>query len=621
MVENTIAIIGMGPRGLSILERLIMLYKTYPYSGDMDVLLIDPNELGTGVHSIQQPDHLLVNTIACQITLFGDDTIKDAGPIRRGPNFYQWATQQGYRRVNGAFIKTIESDGEEIKENDYLPRSLLGMYLEWGYQEFIRTLPQGMNVRVFRQRVDDLFIREDRKVDILLSGGEYYSADFIYITTGHGKNIPSQDDCRLQEFVTANQEKNPLLQYYATSYPVSMLDSIPSEARVLIQGIGLTAYDVLSQLTHGRGGIFNEKDSRLQYIPSGLEPKISVFSRQTLPFNSRAINQKGISGQYKPSFFTPDKLKQLQIQNSLTTGSQQLNFKEQVLPLLIKEMGYVYHCTLNKYWQAPDSYHLNPEDTRVIEALLYPHHGKDISSLHEYTQFFMDYLKDDLLAAQAGNIEGPIKAATDVLRDTRDILRLIVDFRGLSADSHKDFIEYFTPVFNRISVGPPMQRNLELQALMETGIVTLAGGVSSTLKLNSQTGCFEVHTDFTMEKHLTEADVLIKAKLDKFSPLKDESLLIQNLSARGIFRPFMNQNYHPGGIDIDHQQHPVNTKGKALSMIWVLGNVAEGPNFYTYVLPRPLVNSRFIRDAGRCVIEMYQQIQNCSKVKKISIYN
>lgn len=55
----------------------------------------------------------------------------------------------------------------------------------------------------------------------------------------------------------------------------------------------------------------------------------------------------------------------------------------------------------------------------------------------------------------------------------------------------------------------------------------------------------------------------------------------------------MNEGYHPGGLDIDQCQHPINRMGEAQTAFWVLGNPAEGANFYTYVLPRPLVNSRF----------------------------
>ncbi|MFE8047902.1 FAD/NAD(P)-binding protein [Brenneria goodwinii] len=619
MPRTTIAILGMGPRGLSILERLITLYHHYPQSGKIDILLVDPNEMGTGAHSPQQPDHLLVNTVACQITLFGDTTVKDAGPTRSGPCFYQWATEQGYRHIDGHIVRATEG-GRAIQPNDYLPRRLLGEYLSWAYRELIRELPPGLNVRQLPLRAVNLYLRDDGKTDILLEEGVQFSADFIYITTGHGKNMPSLDDHRLQQFVSANQSNNPRLQYYATPYPMSALDAISPDTRVLVQGIGLTAYDVLSQLTYGRGGVFTEKEGRLSYTPSGREPKIALFSRQALPFSSRGTNQKGVGGQYTPSFLTIEAIRQLRAQNSIASGSPQLDFEKQILPLLLKEMSYVYRCTLQGNRLEPASYQVNAEESQAIQTLLYPHQDKTFSSLCEYSRFFAAHLEDDLAAAEAGNVEGAVKAATDVIRDVRDILRAAIDFGGLTAASHRRFLEHFCPLFNRIAVGPPKQRNQELQALMNAGIVTLAGGPSTTLVLNARSGCFETHSTFTGEVRLVESDVLIKAKIDSFSPLYDDSSFIRNLTAQGIFRPYINQGFHPGGIDIDRHQHPINSKGRGLTTLWALGNLAEGPNFYTYVLPRPLVNSRAIRDAGQCVINMYQQLLSRRSVNGLPVY-
>ncbi len=52
MLHSTVAILGVGPRGISILERLLTLYSHYPFSGNIDILLIDPNEMGIGPHSV-----------------------------------------------------------------------------------------------------------------------------------------------------------------------------------------------------------------------------------------------------------------------------------------------------------------------------------------------------------------------------------------------------------------------------------------------------------------------------------------------------------------------------------------------------------------------------------------
>ncbi|WP_254901524.1 FAD/NAD(P)-binding protein [Lonsdalea britannica] len=232
----------------------------------------------------------------------------------------------------------------------------------------------------------------------------------------------------------------------------------------------------------------------------------------------------------------------------------------------------------------------------------------------------MAHLTDDLHAAEQGNVEGAVKAATDVIRDVRDILRGAIDFGGLTGESHQRLLEHYSPIFNRIAVGPPLARNRELLALMGAGVVKLAGGPASTLLLNARSGCFEMNSTFAEANSRTEYDVLIKAKIDSFSVLHDDSLFIRNLIAHGVIRPFINQGYHPGGIDIDRNQHPISRQGETQTSLWALGILAEGPNFYTYVLPRPQVNSRALQDAGRCVIDMYQQLEQLYAINHSNVF-
>ncbi|WP_246046906.1 hypothetical protein [Bartonella mastomydis] len=108
-------------------------------------------------------------------------------------------------------------------------------------------------------------------------------------------------------------------------------------------------------MTYGRGGNFTEDSGQLHYIPSGKKPTIALFSRQTLPFSSRGVNQKGDGEQYVPSFLTLDAIHHLRMQNSIATGSPQINFKTQILPLLLKEMSYVYRSTQLGRWLSPES--------------------------------------------------------------------------------------------------------------------------------------------------------------------------------------------------------------------------------------------------------------------------
>ena len=84
----------------------------------------------------------------------------------------------------------------------------------------------------------------------------------------------------------------------------------------------------------------------------------------------------------------------------------------------------------------------------------------------------------------------------------------------------------------------------------------------------------------------SQADVLIVARLDAYSPLTDASPLSDNLLGRGLVRPYLNGGYHPGGIEIDQQLHPVGADGVPEARIWIVGFPVEGPHFYTHALPR-----------------------------------
>ncbi|MBD2803228.1 FAD/NAD(P)-binding protein [Xenorhabdus sp. ZM] len=607
MSDKKLAIIGLGPRGLNILERIITLHQKYLENENIEIILIEPNHIGTGVHDIEQPEHLLVNTVACQITMFGDHTITPAEPMILGPSFYDWVQEQGYRHVDGRYLK-VKDKGTPIAPNDYLPRALLGKYLSWTYHYLVTHCNKNIKITHSKSKVTNLTLKKDKKIKIDLESGSELVADFVFLTTGHGKNLPSMKDYQIKQFVNSARSKNPKLNYIDKPYPITKLTGISSEARVLIQGIGLTAYDVISHLTQGRNGQFYQENGNHMYKPSGNEPSIFIHSREVLPFSGRALNQKGVGGQYQPSFFTDQAIKRIKTDN-LKNGQIKIDFEKQLFPLLFKEMCYVYRSTLEGHWLHVDSYEISAEDEKYIKYLFSPNKGKTFSSLSGYTSWFLNYLNEDIKEAEKGNVKGAVKAATDVIRDIRDILRDAIDFGGLLPESHKHFIEHYCPIMNRIAVGPPKERNQQLMSLMESGVIKLAGGPSSQIILNEQEGCFEIHTQFEKEVSIIKADVLIKARLDGFSPCSDDSALIYNLNNQGMIRPFINGNYHCGGIDIDNKMHPITQNGTSIDNIWALGNIAEGPNFYTYVLPRPFVNSRAIRDAGNIVIEMYGKIK------------
>ena len=84
--DTSVAIVGLGSRGLSVLERVVTLAKLAgPGAGRVQVEVVDPSCDGAGVHATDQPDYLLLNTTCSQVSLFPDahsvgDDVDAPGP-------------------------------------------------------------------------------------------------------------------------------------------------------------------------------------------------------------------------------------------------------------------------------------------------------------------------------------------------------------------------------------------------------------------------------------------------------------------------------------------------------------------------------------------------------------
>ncbi len=607
MRAASIAIVGMGPRGFSILERIVSTARARHGFVPLDIHLIDPGECGQGVHSSTQPRHLLINTIANQVTMFPDGSAL-AVPSGNGPSLTEWAREVGYRRYADGYRTAGEGASEEIGEHDYLPRALLGEYLTWVFDTLSAALPPLVRLRHHRDVAVDVEPREGEPFAVRLSHGATVECDYVFLTTGHCGRKPTATDRGFDDFVRSHARSNRHLDYHASAYPVRKLSATEAGATVLVQGLGLTGYDVISELTAGKGGRFERDGERLAYVASGREPRILLTSRNCLPFASRGTNQKGINGQYKAKFFTKEAVRSLRARVSVARGTPQLDFERDVLPLLVRELGYAYRTTRDGVAIPPERYELGEEEAAIVAGVFDPLAGRTFQNLAAFRRFFIDQVESDLAQAKLGNVTSPIKAMTDVLRDTREALRAAVEYRGLTPESHRAFVTRYVPLMNRIAFGPPKQRNIELLALFEAGVVDLAGGPNPSISADPRSARFSIESRFADGAERRFADVLAVARLDPFVPEEDPSALTQALLRRGIVRPFHNGSYHPGGIDIDEGNRPIGRSGEPASNVWAVGYPVEGQHFYTYALPRPLLGSRQLQDADVCVRAMFDAL-------------
>lgn len=630
MKHQVITLVGCGPRGITLLDRLLANIEQVEEKSAVLLNIVSAGDLGCGVHERAQPESLLVNTIACQITLFSDETVIGAGPVTQGMCFYTWAQAVGYKydEENHRYNKT---KGREIDPNDYLPRAIFGEYLHWAAKDIIEKLSQHITIQIFDAPVTELKKINHNLFELHLDNGLKWRSDYVLLATGHSCNTLDMHEQEVYQQINRFKLKNQQLEFIASPYPIiKATKNIESSSTVAIEGFGLTATDILSELTIGRAGNFVEVDNhRYRYVKSGLEPKIILYSSNGLPFCGRALNQKGVSMQYKPTFFTYEFIIKTKEKYGIN-AQKQLDFERHLLPMLIIEMQYCYYTTMLKNRNLSVEFisdftaqykklvflsqdinslvkeYFKEEEKFDWQLIMDPTLGRKFDNV-SYKEWIIGYLNRDLNQALEGNVNNPFKAACDVLRDIRDVLRFAIDFSGLTESSHRNFIKKYVPVMNRISVGPPKERIAELLALVEAGVVDIFFGKSPAILFNEEQAQFMLTSGENIkDKRSCFFDHYLQARINGTIPERDKSLLVQNGLASGLFRPFYNGTFHPGGLDINKDYNIINKNNDVETNVWALGTLVEGPKYYTYIVPRKGVNSTGIVDAGKIILNLLE---------------
>lgn len=599
MKTARIAIVGMGPRGLTVLERLVANLRAQKF-GTVQIYIFDTNPPGTGCHDPDQAAHLLVNTVAGQITQFSDPTVVNAGPPLDGPSFHEWLTAEDARKGSG---HPIHPDG-------YYSRAAFGRYLHWCYHYLIALAPANADITFFRDEVLSLD-RVDGSWVLRTAAGTVWT-DFVILTTGHTKPAPRSASPASADTLVIDDP-----------YPIcEQLACVSPGMTVGIEGIGLTSMDVIAELTVGRGGRFHiDASGQRTYTASGCEPRLAIYSRSGLPLTARARNQKGVSTQYKARFLKLDVVRAMRAQ-------RRLDFRRDILPLLWADMQHAYYeayvrlkrdtllsvLLLNQF-VATDSaaqrdemvrQYIPAEDRFDWESLVNPIPARALRSGPAFDAWMRQHIEGDLAEAGRGNVDSPIKAACDVVRDLRDNLRAAIDFAGLTEDSHRWLMAEFVPFMNRIAVGPPASRMAELLALVDAGVADIGFGPGAHCVKSTQ-GRWKIVSAQWPERR-RQLDAHVKARVSMHSPAADASPLVRGLLSDGIARLFTNGGFHPGGIEVDRNFNVVSGSGTPIANLWALGIPTEGAKFYTFVVPRTGVNSTALVDAGRVVLDLLGQI-------------
>jgi glutamate mutase epsilon subunit len=605
-----IAVVGIGPRGLAVLERLIARSVAESPDRRIDVFAIDPYPAGAGrVWRKEQSRWFLMNTPAREVTMFSGP--RDGGPDRAGagPSLSEWWAEHD--------PQTCEPDG-------YAPRVVYGAYLENVLKQVVASAGKAVRVHQVRARVLCVdrgpATRESGGYRLRLDRGDVLTADRLVLATGHPVNELSAEQRGLAAFADAH----PRVRYISgDSAPDMALSRIPEGAVVGVLGMGLTFYDVVAGLTLERGGRFIQGEDGLLYVPSGAEPRIVPASRSGVPLLTRGVNQKSPDHSYRAALFTPELMAGVRARGPV-------DFHAVVLPWLMAEMNLVLLGTRIRLALGAEeeaefrasavqalpphetprvevlsrlaaAYGVDPEPVYDLGRLARPFAGQRFASQAAFQKALAGWLREDLAQARLGNVDGPLKSACDVFRDVRQTIRSVVDFGGLTPNSHQRFLREFAPMAALVSTGPPALRSEQFLALMEAGVLDPVGP-QARFRADQDTGWFTVSSDVVTDCQV-RLDVLVDARVPGTDLRADRDPLIRGLLADGTIRTFVNSwaghAYDTGGLaSTDSPFHPIRADGTVEYGMHVIGIPSEHTRWFTQVgSGRPGTWGCFTRDA------------------------
>ncbi|MFE3825549.1 FAD/NAD(P)-binding protein [Streptomyces sp. NPDC059092] len=634
--HRSLAVVGVGPRGTSVLERLCASVPELAPDVALTVHLVDPAPPGAGlVWRTDQSPELLMNTVASQVTVFTDASVECEGPIRPGPSLFEWAAGR---------------PAERLGPDDYPSRAAYGRYLEWAFRTTVEAAPATVTVEVHRARAvrldDDADIGAfDRaapgapRVSPVVTGVPGAYAPYrptqsltlddgttisglcgVVLAQGHLPVVSGQTQATLAEFAARHR-----LRYLPPSNPADLdLSGIAPGEPVLLRGLGLNFFDHMALLTAGRGGMFaRDAGGVLVYHPSGREPQLYAGSRRGVPYQARGDNAKGPSGRHLPLMLTPDVIA---LFRKRADAGDPPDFLQEIWPLVAKEVEAVFYgaafgwpapgqspsgapdtgpgSLLDRFLSAP---HGSPREAAVLdeagiavadrwswERISRPYGDETFRDPADHRAWLLAHLRKDAAEAALGNVAGPVKAALDVLRDLRNELRLIVDHAGLSGVSRRDHLDrWYTPLNAFLSIGPPRRRIEEMAALIEAGVLDVIG---PRMAVRAADGAFLAESP-DIPGSAVRATTLVEARLPEPDLRRSCDPLLSRLLKTGQCRPHTLDGYETGGMDVTRRPYRlIDRQGGVHPRRFALGVPTEGVHWVTAAGARPGVDSVMLAD-------------------------
>lgn len=509
----SIVVIGGGPRGTGVIERIaanaVELYGDRP----LDLHVVDPHPAGGG--RIWRPDQsplLWMNSMAEDVTMFTDETVELAGPVVAGPALDAWAEDVRAGRITPDADPAVLAEIHGLAGADFPTRRLQSAYLRWTYERALAALPPGITVH--EHRTTALAVtgpRGGRQRVRLQDRPEPLLADLVVLTVGHLDAEQDPEQKGLADFA----RRHHLVHLPPDFTADSDLDALRPGEPVIVRGFGLAFVDLMVLLTEGRGGRYE----RGEYLPSGREPVLYVGSRRGVPYHAKIgypwTGERPPLPQHLGPAWTEELLSR--------TGP--LDFRRDIWPAVAKELGHAHYHRLftahpertalahevfaEKYTAAdPGSPELagliaeavpDPADRLDLDALDRPLDGVRHESPEALQEALRAYITADLARRHDPEHSEDLAVFLGLLSAYAQLIRL------------GDIGSWWHGFFSYLASGPPGPRLQQLLALSRAGVVRFLGA-DLTVETDEEQGLFRARSA-TVPGARTEARALVEARL------------------------------------------------------------------------------------------------------------
>lgn len=520
---RTVVVIGAGPRGTAIIERLVAASTLPDWHGPLTVHLIDPHVgHGGSVWRTDQSEVLLMNTATCQTTMYPDDSCHPLLPVRHHETLADHLAASGYGPT------------------EYAPRAAHGRYLAHVLATALEEAdPARLRIVLHTAEAVDVTGPPDGPQRVRLDDGRVLTADAAALALGHLATTPGP---RSQQYADAAGRHG--LVHIPPANPLEVdYSSLLGREAIAVQGMGLNFYDAIGMLTATAGGRFEpdpSASSGLRYLRGGGEPRLVVGSRSGMVYRPKPDLGTELPAPYTPQVLTGERVLELAVR------AAGLDHERDVKPLMLAE--------LRRAMTGIGAYHLASD--QALLALLFPfgRRAGAIEGAHERTR--------DVLRESLRNATEPDPAwllMFRVLVALRIQVNRLVDLGAYTTDSVKRDIDgHLRNAFASWASGPPVRRVRELLALEEAGLITFTGP-GMRIDIDDVAGRFIVgdHVcDGVLEAHLPPVDLpayrspLIGAWRERGEVQKD------SWASRGSRRHMLT-----GSIAVDGLYAPIGVDG------------------------------------------------------------